>query len=118
MPRLIDVDEPFSTEVRGVEHDMEVRRDRLVGRAGRLTRNTVAIEGGFEPDVVLPKIALVELDVLGRDDDLDSLPPASQCVTERSNAATEERLKSGHAVGSLSIVRLITRAQARPVLGL
>ena len=25
-------------------------------------------------------------------------------VTERSNAATEERLKSGHAVGSMSIV--------------
>ena len=25
-------------------------------------------------------------------------------VTERSNAATEERLKSGHAVGGLSIV--------------
>jgi len=29
------------------------------------------------------------------------LPPD---VTERSNAATEERLKSGHAVGNLSIV--------------
>jgi hypothetical protein len=27
-----------------------------------------------------------------------------QIVTERSNAATEERLKSGHAVGGLSIV--------------
>ena len=25
-------------------------------------------------------------------------------VTERSNAATEERLKSGHAVGGVSIV--------------
>jgi hypothetical protein len=25
-------------------------------------------------------------------------------VTERSNAATEERLKSGHAVGAMSIV--------------
>jgi len=25
-------------------------------------------------------------------------------VTERSNAATEERLKSGHAVGGMSIV--------------
>jgi hypothetical protein len=27
-----------------------------------------------------------------------------QRVTERSNAATEERLKSGHAVGAMSIV--------------
>jgi hypothetical protein len=27
-----------------------------------------------------------------------------QAVTERSNAATEERLKSGHAVGGASIV--------------
>ena len=27
-----------------------------------------------------------------------------QFVTERSNAATEERLKSGHAVGGVSIV--------------
>ena len=26
------------------------------------------------------------------------------CVTERSNAATEERLKSGHAVGGMSKV--------------
>ena len=28
----------------------------------------------------------------------------AECVTERSNAATEERLKSGHAVGGVSIV--------------
>ena len=34
-------------------------------------------------------------------------------VTERSNAATEERLKSGHAVGTASIVCLRARAQAR-----
>jgi hypothetical protein len=27
-----------------------------------------------------------------------------QAVTERSNAATEERLKTGHAVGGMSIV--------------
>ena len=27
-----------------------------------------------------------------------------EAVTERLNAATEERLKSGHAVGALSIV--------------
>ena len=29
---------------------------------------------------------------------------SGQLVTERSNAATEERLKSGHAVGPVSIV--------------
>jgi hypothetical protein len=32
--------------------------------------------------------------------------PLTMClvVTERSNAATEERLKTGHAVGGVSIV--------------
>jgi hypothetical protein len=30
--------------------------------------------------------------------------PVDEDVTERSNAATEERLKSGHAVGGESIV--------------
>jgi hypothetical protein len=34
--------------------------------------------------------------------DVDS--PRDITVTERSNAATEERLKSGHAVGGVSIV--------------
>ncbi len=52
---------------------MEIRRDRLVGRAGSLTWNTVAIEDGFDPVVVFPNIALVELDVLGRDCDLHRL---------------------------------------------
>ena len=56
---------------------MEMRRDRLMGRAGSLTGNTVAIEGGFDPVVVFPKIALVELDVLGRDCDLHRLPRVS-----------------------------------------
>jgi len=29
---------------------------------------------------------------------------STEAVTERSDAATEERLKSGHAVGGMSIV--------------
>jgi len=33
-----------------------------------------------------------------------TLSAGEMVVTERSNAATEERLKSGHAVGGLSIV--------------
>ena len=37
----------------------------------------------------------------------------ARAVTERSNAATEERLKSGHVVGTASIVCLRARAQAR-----
>jgi len=37
-----------------------------------------------------------------RDSRLDWL--YAPIVTERSNAATEERLKSGHAVGAMSIV--------------
>jgi len=37
-----------------------------------------------------------------RFDDIEAR--TTYAVTERSNAATEERLKSGHAVGGLSIV--------------
>lgn len=40
-------------------------------------------------------------------------PKRQVCVTERLNAATEERLKTGHAVGALSIACLLTRAQVR-----
>jgi hypothetical protein len=29
---------------------------------------------------------------------------SSECVTERLNAATEERLKSGHPVGAVSMI--------------
>jgi hypothetical protein len=37
-------------------------------------------------------------------DELWKKPGLGPDVTERSNAATEERLKSGHAVGGVSIV--------------
>ena len=66
----INVNEPFSTQIGCVEHEMEMRRDRLVGCTGSLAQNTIAMKGSFDPVVVLPKIALVELDVLGSECDL------------------------------------------------
>ena len=55
------------------------------------------LESVLDPSVVL----LDQPCFLPSDDCLYHVPPG---VTERSNAATEERLKSGHAVGAMSIV--------------
>ena len=65
-------------------------------------RSSSVQNGSVKLTQLSPEEHQVVLRLLAPSDALAVYPPLP--VTERSNAATEERLKSGHAVGGLSIV--------------
>ena len=69
MPRAarVDVDEPFALEVRRGQNKMEVRRHRVVRCPGRLAGHAIAVEGGFEPQLMVAEVAINKLHIFGAD---------------------------------------------------